>query len=247
MIPSSTEWFYGFVSAGVSGPAQDLYDQLEDVSGAPVLVAFDYTPAMAGELNPIALTLLDQLAENGSVALTVSQSAAGAEVASIIVEEVEDLDWMAIGYLPGEAVGLRSLAECINGAENCETLFGEALPPEIQESLAETAAVLILTSESDSLIGWIEQVGAPNEDAVLLAGVTQALGPLVHPYYESDQLMGVLIGLPDIVAYEQELLGIDSDDSSISSGALVIWMVAAFLLAGLIYYAITGLRNSRSE
>jgi len=198
-------------------------------------------------LNPISLTLLEQLAGNGSVALTLSQSAAGAEVASIVVEEVEDLDWLSIGYLPGEAVGLRSLSECIDGAENCETLFGKALPNEIQESLAEVAAVLILTSDSESLIDWIEQVGAPHEDVVLLAGVTQALGPVVQPYYLSDQLKGVLIGLPDIVAYEQELLGVDSDDSSITSGAIVIWMIAAFLLAGLIYYAITGLRNSRSE
>ena len=247
VIPSSTEWVDSFASTGVSGPAQDLYDQLEHASGAPVLVAFDYTPAMAGELNPIALTLLEQLAENGSIALTVSQSAAGSEVASIITEEVENLEWMPIGYLPGEAIGLRSLAECIAGAENCETLFGKALPSEIQENLAETAAILILTSESDSLIDWIEQVGAPNEDAVLLAGVTQALGPVVNPYFVSDQLMGVLIGLPDLAAYEQVLLGIESDESiNISSGALVIWMTAAFLLAGLIYYAITGLRNSRS-
>jgi len=247
VVPSSMEWLDGFASTTVSRSAQELYDQLEDASGAPVLVAFDYTPAMAGELNPISLTLLEQLAGNGSVALTLSQSAAGAEVASIVVEEVEDLDWLSIGYLPGEAVGLRSLSECIDGAENCETLFGKALPNEIQESLAEAAAVLILTSDSESLIDWIEQVGAPHEDAVLLAGVTQALGPVVQPYYLSDQLKGVLIGLPDIVAYEQELLVVDSDDSSITSGAIVIWMIAAFLLAGLIYYAITGLRNSRSE
>jgi hypothetical protein len=202
---------------------------------------------MAGELNPIAKLLLGQLVDIDSPVITVSQSAAGSEVAAIIAQDVDGLaDWQQLGYLPGEAVGLRSLAECLNEPGDCQTLFGQALPDEAQQSLAEVALIVVLTSDSDSLIAWIEQVGAQLEGVTLVAGVTQALGPVTIPYSISGQLEGVIEGFPDAIAYERDLLGIEGDSAENVSGiTLAIWLVAGFLLAGTVYYALTGLNFSR--
>ncbi len=248
LIPSSGEWIQGSTFHSASDSLIALHSQMDVTSGAPILVAFDYTPAMSGELNPIATTLLEQMAENQNIAITVSQSAAGSEVSSIVTQEVDGLETMPMGYLPGEAVGLRSLSECLDQSESCETLFGKELPADISQRLSEVAQILILTSESDSLIAWIEQVGSQHEGMVLLAGVTQTLGPLVNPYIASEQLAGVLVGLPDLVTYERDLMGVESDSlEGVGGFALTIWLVAGFLLAGTIYYALTGLKNSRSR
>jgi hypothetical protein len=189
---------------------------------------------------------LGQLEEIDSPAITVSQSAAGSEVAAIVAQNVDGLDWQQLGYLPGEAVGLRSLSECLNEPGDCQTLFGKALPDEAQQSLANVALILVLASDSDSLIAWIEQVGAQLEDISLVAGVTQALGPVTIPYFASGQLEGVVEGYPDAIAYERDLLGIEGDGTEDVSGiTLAIWLVAGFLLAGTVYYALTGLNISR--
>ena len=55
---------------------------LQAAAGQPVLVAIEYSPAMAGELTPQASMLLEQLAANGSPIITVSQFAAGTAIAS---------------------------------------------------------------------------------------------------------------------------------------------------------------------
>ncbi|MGB3715002.1 MAG: hypothetical protein WA996_11295 [Candidatus Promineifilaceae bacterium] len=244
--PASTKWLQGAATQPVSEEAQQLYDQIRKAAGTPVLVAFDYTPAMAGELNPIANILLGQLAEIESQAITVSQSAAGSEVAAIVAQDVDGLDWQQLGYIPGEAIGLRSLAECLNDPGDCQTLFGQPLPDEAQRRLAEVTLILVLTSDSESLTAWIEQVEAQLKNVALVAGVTQALGPLTIPYFISGQLEGVIEGYPDAIAYERNLIGIEGDSTANVSGiTLAIWLAAGILLAGTIYYALTGLKLSR--
>ncbi len=242
IVPSSTDLLS---SAAVRPPgeaAQDLYDQINDSAGTPVLVAFDYTPAMAGELDPIATALLEQMADNRSPVFTISQSAAGSEVAAIVSEQVNDLEWNQLGYLPGEAVGLRSFSECLSDSARCESIFGQDLSDEIQQSLAEVTLIVLLTSDRDSLVGWLEQVGTQIEDTGIVAGVTQALGPVVIPYLASDQLEGALDGYLALVAYERDLLITDSQSNNNITGlTLALWFGVGILIAGTIYYAVTGL------
>jgi uncharacterized protein (DUF697 family) len=243
VVPASTEWLQGSTSQPASENALHLYDQVRLAAGTPVLVAFDYTPAMAGELNPIAEVILGQLADNDSPVVTLSQSAAGSEVAAIVAQDIEGLDLEQLGYIPGEAVGLRSLAECLNEAGECKNLFGKTLTPEVQDRLAEVALILVLTSDSESLIAWIEQVEAQLEDVVMVAGVTQSLGPVTMPYFNSGQLEGVIEGFPDTVAYERNLMEIESDNTDRISGfTLAVWLVVGLLAAGLLYYSLTGLK-----
>jgi len=247
VVPSSAEWLKDSTLQPATKQTEQFYDQLMLAAGEPVLVAFEYTPAMAGELNPIANVVLGQLADNDSPVITVSQSAAGSEVAAIIAEDIEGLDLEQLGYIPGEAVGLRSLAECFSDPDNCETLFGEEIPAELQENLSAVSLIVILASDSDSLIDWIEQVGAQVKDSTLIAGITQLLGPVTVPYSASGQLKGTVSGFPDAIYLQQDLLGIENEASERVSGiTIAIWLAAGFLIAGAVYYAVTGLNLPRS-
>jgi hypothetical protein len=247
VVPSSAQWLQDSTLQPATEQTRQFYDELMLAAGEPVLVAFEYTPAMAGELNPIANAVLGQLADNDSPVITVSQSAAGSEVAAIIAEEIEGLALQQLGYIPGEAVGLRSLAECISESDKCETLFGEEIPAELQESLSAVSLVVILSSDSDSLIDWIEQVGAQVKDSTLIAGLAQLLGPVALPYSASGQLKGTISGYPDAIYFQQDLLGIENEVTERASGlTIAIWLAAGFLIAGAVYYAITGLNRSRS-
>lgn len=247
LVPSIAEAVSGSPIRQPTEGVFQLYDQVRNAAGEPVLVAFDYTPAMAGELNPIAIMLLEQLSNSDSTAVTVSQSAAGSEVADIVSGDIEGLDVQEIGFVPGEAIGLRRLVECIKEVDSCETIFGRALPEELQQSLQDVGLILLLTSESDSLVAWIEQVGSQLENVETVAGVTQSIGPVTIPYLVSGQLRGVLDGLPAAAAYERYLLLSPSSLSErASSMTLALWLIVGSLITSTVYYSITSF-NPRSR
>ena len=214
-------------------------------AGQPVLIAVEYTPAMAGELTPQAKLLLDQLAANNSPVLITSQYAAGTAVATELIGQ--DSVQM-IGYLPGEGIGLRQLGDCLGQRVACEQLNGRMLEPELQTSLSQVGLIILLTGDRDNLVNWIEQVGTVAVDVPLVAGVTQALTPLASSYASTEQLSGLLGGTPDAAAYEQ-LVNASSDAVRTQLNAQIFGQLLAgvLLLIGLIAYGTTGLMNNRRQ
>ncbi|MCB8976829.1 MAG: zinc ribbon domain-containing protein [Ardenticatenaceae bacterium] len=212
-------------------------------AGQPVLVAFEYTPAMAGELTPQAEMLLAQLAANNSQVVIASQYAAGTAVAESLTA---GSGAQVIGYLPGEGIGLRQLGECIAGRTTCEQLNGRVLPTDLQASLSEIGLVIVVTGDRDNLVNWVEQVGQVAPNVPLVAGVTQALAPLSRSYASTGQITGLLGGAPDVVAYEQ-LTGQPTSGMSAQLNAQVIGqlLAAVLLIVGLVAYGTTGLVNGR--
>lgn len=245
----------GAVVAGLLGPnlvaseiavpanVQALETAVAAAAGQPVLVAVEYTPAMAGELTPQAELLLAQLTANNSPVLVTSQYAAGTAVATGL--SVGD-QAQIIGYLPGEGIGLRQLGDCLSSRSRCEQLNGRLLEPDLQNRLSDVQLVIVLTGDRDNLVNWIEQVGAVATDLPLVAGVTQALTPLANSYAGTGQLQGLLGGIPDAAAYEQLVDAPESDvQSQLNAQIFGQLLAGALLLIGLLAYGATGLVNNR--
>ncbi|MCI0577537.1 MAG: zinc ribbon domain-containing protein [Chloroflexi bacterium] len=228
------------------GAARNAHDEINRAFGRPVLVAFDYTPAMAGELNAIARTVLDHLADNGNPVITVSQFAAGAAIADQVVADVEGLNSQSLNFLPGEAIGLRQLGSCLRSG--CDQLIGVPLAPEMQASLANVGLIIILTGEGDSLVNWIEQVGKETDRWSMVVGVTQPLGPLVLPYATSEQVAGSIVGLPAAAAYEREVRSLGPGQQvagrQLQGQILAQWLALGLLLIGALFYGLTGFGNA---
>jgi len=219
------------VPASVPAPAAALNEVLAQTAGRPILVAFEYTPAYGGELNPEAQLLLAQAAASGSPLLTISQYTAGTAVAA---EQTAAYNPIALPLLPGEAMGLRQLALCLDAANNCTSLNGRALSPETAAQLSNVAAIILLTGERSSLVNWVEQVTASSQ-APLVVGSTQALAPMVAPYYASGQVSGYLEGLPATIAYQnsyQSAVDFTAADAQYGAQSLVLWAAALILLFG---------------
>jgi len=219
--------------------AETLSAAVAATAGRPVLVAFEYSPAMAGELSPLAGVLLADLAANGSAALLVSQSAAGITLGENLAAQTAGLSSSSVGYLPGEVIGLRQLAGCLSDPAACETLAGEPVDESLKQQLAGVALIVVLAADRDGLVSWVEQV-SPVVDAPMHAGVTQAAAPLAAPYQGSGQLASVLAGYPAAVAYEQLMRGAEAALGPIASQAwaytLALWLGVGVLVAGAIYW-----------
>jgi hypothetical protein len=213
---------------------ETAYEAVQNAAQQPVLLAVEFTPAMAGELGVQAEMLVDQLLANGSEVVTVSQYAAGTAVAQTLAPNQPSL-----GLIPGESIGLRQLGACL---PDCAALNGNNLGSELQQTLGDVGLIIVLTGERDSLVNWLEQVGSQH-DIPMMAGVTQSLGPVAAPYLNSGQLQGVIAGMPDTAVYQQLLQSSPSESvtSYLSAQTLAQLLAAALLLVGGLGYLITGL------
>jgi len=202
------------------------------------LLAFDYTPAMAGELDVIADSLLAELADGNSSVLTVSQAAAGVVMAQQAVERSDIKQSYDLGFLPGDAVGLRGLANCLSAGGECNSIVGVPLPDEAALLLEDVSLIIILTGDRDSLVNWVEQVGLQTE-ASMLAGITQSLGPVSAPYLASEQLVGIIEGAPAAAIYDYSSDGADKQNVQLlRSFTLAQWLVVAVMITGGLYFGL---------
>lgn len=215
--------------------APGINDVFAAAAGRPVLVAFEFTPAMAGALAPEANALLRELNAQGSDVLFVSQSPAGVAMARQAREGIDGLLSRDLGYIPGGPIGLRRVAGCLQGVSECQTVYGPELDAGTRAVLADTALIVILAGDQDALLSWIEQVGS-TADVPIFAAVTPAVAPLATPYRDSGQLAGLL----STVASESAGTGLETTrgEGMITAQALSRWMVAAAIFVGALFYAL---------
>ena len=82
-----TDVWPSFITSKAPTIATDnVYAAVDEARGETILVAFEYTPVMAGELDVIADSLLARINENGTAVVTVSQSAPGVVMAKQALE-----------------------------------------------------------------------------------------------------------------------------------------------------------------
>lgn len=220
---------------------------VSQAAGGTVLVAFEYTPAMAGELTPEAETLLMQLADAQTRVLTLSQYTPGVQLAAEVTGQIGMDTAVPLGYLPGGAIGLRRLGECLNQSANCDALLGAPLSASQRQALADVSLIIVLTADRQTLVNWVEQVGAPAERP-MIAGVTQALTPLALPYFDTAQLAGVVNGIPGTAVYQQTYYRNAqlTDARTLFNAQVAAQLLAVVvLLLGALIYLITGITAQR--
>lgn len=227
-----------------TGVAQ-AQDAIAAASGQPVLVAFDYTPAMAADLDGQARLLLEALAEGDSPVLFISQSPAGLALAQQAVEQVDGLESRRLGYLPGEAIGLRRLAACLETGSACRPIAGLGGQEAVEISAADLGLIVVFAADRDSLINWIEQVDAATA-IPMVAGVTQALAPVAGPYVTSGQLDGLLAGFPATAALQAESGEMSNrTQAELEMLTLAQWLVVVLFVLGNLLYLAFGARGSQ--
>ena len=182
---------------------------------APVLIAFDYEPGIAGEMNAAAAALVDHLMLKGARLSLVSTLPTGPALAEYFIQTVQSqhgytkgLQYVNLGYIPGGAAGLLSFAQTpkwvfplsYNGFSPWETQ-----PLRGVDSLSDYALVVVITEDPEDARAWIEQVQPRIGDTPMLTVVSAQAEPMVRPYFGSDQnaqVKGIVSGLSGGAAYE---------------------------------------------
>jgi hypothetical protein len=182
---------------------------------APVLLAFDYEPGIAGEMNAAAAALVDHLMLKGARLTLVSTLPTGPAMAEYFIQTIQKQhdyasgsDYINLGYIPGGATGLLSFAQTpawvfplsYNGIPPWKTA-----PLQDIEKLSDFALIVVITEDPEDARAWIEQVQPRIGDTPLLTVLSAQAEPMVRPYFGSDpnaQVKGIVSGLFGGTAYE---------------------------------------------
>ncbi len=190
--------------------------------GDYVLFAFEYGPPAAGELDTLADALLRDILARGAIPLTLSTNPAGALHAETVVVELagdtalldardqdEDAllrgeDYVVLGYLPGNVVGVRALRASGDYRYQTHTVFdydlrGERTDLPVMTLAEDIALVIVIGDESGDVRTWAEQLEGVDVPKVAL--VAAAVEPLTTPYMHESAFAGYLAGVRDAYSF----------------------------------------------
>ena len=186
--------------------------------GEVVLLSIDYTPATAAEMHPLASVVLRDLLAHRARVLTVSVQPEGAPLAQQLLDELASTYpygeyTLNLGYLPGGAIGVRSLAHLpmrqlyVSPDDTCQSV--PECPGWHDVQGIEAIALFITVADSaESVRGWIEQLPRMSSGALpMLAAVSAAALPTMRPYLIAataapSRLTGLIGGMMMTAAYE---------------------------------------------
>ena len=199
-------------------------------AGDPVLVAFDYGPPEAEELDAVAGPVLRHVLDQGAQVSVVSTRPDGLLVADALMTGIgaSGDQYTLIGYRPGTATAVSQL------------LTATDVTPRM---------LLVLTSQPMPLRLWIEQARALYGDrlTVVTAG-SAALEPIASPYGEisAGQLAGAIHGLRGSASYEALRGAAGSGTQRLNALAAGHVAIASMIVVGAVVHAFGGSKGKKT-
>ncbi len=200
--PVSNEASFGYIN---------FKTELQSLAqGAPVLVAFDYTPAYSAEMRLAASGVLEQLLARGARITAISTTPAGPVLAEDLIGQVaaaagvqnKNDQFTNLGYLAGGILSLQEFAlqpQQVTRYQFDSPVTGKRAwdQPALQgvTSLDTFSLAIVMTDTPDVGRAWVEQVAPFFGNTPLLMITSAQAGPMLQPYVASGQVDGLIDGV----------------------------------------------------
>ena len=203
-----------------SSPQRAVFDTVHSVQpGQLVLVAVEYGPTAAAELDETTAALLRHVLLSGGRPVLVSGNPVGLLHGGNVLDEVladiaaderlgdraftANEDYYVIRYYTGSIIGLRAFAE--NPAALLARDVRGATTGLDVDALGDFGLVTVIAERAEDLRAWAEQV-APLTRVPVVAATGYAAAPLAEPYVsETTGITGLLTGFRDAYTYNAML------------------------------------------
>lgn len=236
------------VRIDVSREVEDTYKTIDAIPphDNPLLLSFDYDPASAAELTPMAEAVLRHCFSKGIRVLVISLqfTGQGAGIASEVVPRIaaeygrqKNVDWAFLGFQPNASVAMLQMGESIKRTFPVD-YYGtpyEQIP--LLQSIQNYDQIPAAISFTSTAIGeaWVIYPGARYGLTVLL-GLTAVYTADMQPFYQSGQVKGMLGGLKGAAEYEKRIGRLGDGTNGMRSQKLVHYMMIGFIVIGNIAY-----------
>jgi hypothetical protein len=239
----------------VSKPVQDAYNVIDAIppEGNPLLLSFDYDPASAAELTPMAEAVLRHCFAKNIRVLGISLQATGqgagiaAEVMPRIAREFgreQNKDWAFLGFQPNAVVGMLQMGEDMKKTFPTD-YYGTAVDKiPLMENIQNYDQVPAVLTLAGTAVGeyWAVYPGM-RYGLTVLTGLTAVYVADIQPFYQSGQIKGIIGGLKGAAEYEKLVKTPGSGTAGMRSQKVVHYMIILFIVLGNIAYLATRGRN----
>lgn len=194
-------------------PAREFFETLDKLAtpNATVVLAFEYEPGMAGEMDLQARALARYLAGKRVKVAALSTFETGPQIAQRVLDSVVSkgayeygTQMVNLGYFPGNEVALANLATAKFSADNLDWRDRKSLRPFLETSritsLNDVALVIVLAGNDDALKMWMEQVQP--RGVKIAAGVSAGVEPRARAYRSANQIVAMMAGLTGAAQFE---------------------------------------------
>ena len=185
---------------------------------APVLAVFDYEASRVGEMEVAAAPFFDQMILLKHPRLTFISTN---ETGSVLIERFisgplaghnyeNRITYLNLGYLPGGQLGIRAFSLNPRAASPLDISLQPAwasAPLEGVASLSQFAALVLVTDSADAARVWIEQTESTRGEIPVVVISSAQAAPMIQPYFDSQQIDGVVAGLYGGAVFEQNNAG----------------------------------------
>jgi len=197
-------------------PTSEFYDTLQALpANSAVLLAFEYDPSTAGEMDLQAKAIVNHLSKRHVKIIALSTLETGAPIARRVLDDathntpsyVYGTNYVNLGFLPGHEAGLSNLATSGFPATLQDVVLKQSLAQisvtENITTLRDLQMIIVLAGTEDALKVWMEQV-QPRAGVPIVAGVSAAVEPRARAYRDTptQQLRAVMSGLVGAAQYE---------------------------------------------
>ncbi len=194
-----------------------LFDRIESMpAGSTVLISFDFDPAMAPEVQPMANAITRHALDKNLHVIFMSLWATGQSLMTTTLnrvifpefpDKIDGIDYVNLGYKAGNEGVLNVIASDfrrmfptdVNGVPLDSTVLFRDI-----ESCKDLDMVVALGGGKPGPKEWVLFVGDPDKVPVGV-GVAAVVAPQMYPYYP-QQIIGILGGVKGAAEYESELI-----------------------------------------
>ncbi len=208
-----------------------------------VLIAGDFEAAFAGEIRLTSQSVIENMMRRD---LNIALMAVNPVDSAILADQVtqatsavpsynKDSKVIDLGYLPGGALAVHDLAnsfiDTVPLTADRQLTANQALLSNVK-IMKDFGAVIVVTDKAETARVWVEQLQPLLGDTPLLIIASAQASPLVHPYYQSGQVDGLVSGMAGGLFYER-IVGFEGDASrNYTSLQLLSVLMAALIVIG---------------
>jgi hypothetical protein len=243
---------------------KSVFDNIENLpAGSTVLISFDFDPAMAPEVQPMANAISRHCLEKGHKVIFMSLWATGQALLTQSLEQyilpgfpekTNLVDYVNIGYKAGNEgvlnVIITNFRKMFPTDVNSVPLDSIEIFDDIQ-SCRDLDMVMAIGGGKPGPKEWILFVGDPG-DVPVGVGVAAVIAPQMYPYYPS-QVVGILGGVKGAAEYESELVHTHQRFADMETPGLRMMgpqtmahvVIMAFIIIGNIAFFMSRRRESR--
>jgi hypothetical protein len=194
----------------VSATTRAVYDYIQKLpANSLVVLSFDYSTSTVPELHPQAIVLAEHLFMRPLKVLFVAQWTDGPALSDAVLDAIDKgdkkygVDYATLGYIPNSAT-LLGMTEDIHKFFPVDTRGNptESLPIIKDFPAAKEASLVVTFATGEPGLSAYLQYWQARFNIPVAVGATAISAPGFMPFYNSHQVVGILISMRAAAEYE---------------------------------------------